>query len=403
MEKSNNLTRQTSASTKQSIHTIFAALCAIGIAFGMSRFTYASLVPSLIKESWVTLPQAGFLGGTNSIGYMMSCIFVAISIRHFGVRRTLQSGLVIGVIGALMSSFDLNFGWLAFARWIAGVSAAPLLILTPSVLVNNIPDSWHKISTGLAFSGGGIFTVFTALTIPIFLHQGVQSAWFYELLIISVATIAVWPLTRLAPSKPSFKQQQSIRTTGSQKQVLLGLRLALCFGAMGAQAPLILLTDYLHKNLHLPINTASEIFSAVGIGFICGAACSGILITFFGSRMSLLIVQLTGVASLALILISQNIMIIGLAAALIGFFVLGSVASSSHRSMEVVGQLNHPISWSKTVFLTGLGSVIGANGLSYLLYLGNSYQYIFSLAIVALVLAFVFTAGLSCRCLANEA
>ena len=146
-----NLRLHNNLSPREFIYKIFSALCAIGIGFGMSRFTYASLVPSLIQESWVTRPQAGFLGGANSIEYMISCVFVALPIRHFGAQRTLQTALIIALVGSFMSSFDLNFEWLIFARFIAGVSAAPLLILTPSIIANTVPDSWQKFQTDWYF------------------------------------------------------------------------------------------------------------------------------------------------------------------------------------------------------------------------------------------------------------
>ena len=45
-----------------------AAVCAIGIGLGMSRYAYTPLIPALIRDGWVSVPQAGFLGGSNLHG-----------------------------------------------------------------------------------------------------------------------------------------------------------------------------------------------------------------------------------------------------------------------------------------------------------------------------------------------
>ena len=119
--------------------SILAGICAIGVALGMSRFAYTPLVPALIRDGWVDIPQAGFLGGANCTGYVISCLIALILPRRFGVQSVMRMGLGFGLLGVVMSSFNLGFSWLVIARFIAGLSAAPLVVLTPSVLASQLP------------------------------------------------------------------------------------------------------------------------------------------------------------------------------------------------------------------------------------------------------------------------
>ena len=134
-----------------------AAVCAIGIALGMSRYAYTPLIPALIRDGWVSVPQAGFLGGANCMGYLASCLLAIVLPRYLPIRSVIRLSLAIALIGGLMSAFDLGFRWLILARFVAGLSAAPLLVLTPSVLSSQISDRWKKLCSGIAFAGNGIF------------------------------------------------------------------------------------------------------------------------------------------------------------------------------------------------------------------------------------------------------
>ena len=89
-----------------------AGLCAIGIALGMSRFAYTPLVPALIRDDWTTIPQAGFLGGANCFGYLVSCVIAITLPRILGVRQVMRIGLGAGLLGVLLSSFNFGFIWL---------------------------------------------------------------------------------------------------------------------------------------------------------------------------------------------------------------------------------------------------------------------------------------------------
>ncbi len=151
-----------------------AGLCAIGIALGMSRFAYTPLAPALIRDGWTTIPQAGFLGGANCFGYLVSCVIAITLPRILGVRQVMRIGLGAGLLGVLLSSFNFGFAWLVIARFIAR----------------------------LAFSGAGLFTLLVSLTLPFVLHQNVQVGWFYETAVVAVAVLLTWPLTSRASNKP---------------------------------------------------------------------------------------------------------------------------------------------------------------------------------------------------------
>jgi len=380
-----------------------AGLCAIGIALGMSRFAYTPLVPALIRDDWTTIPQAGFLGGANCFGYLVSCVIAITLPRILGVRQVMRIGLGAGLLGVLLSSFNFGFIWLVIARFIAGLSAAPLVVLNPSVLSTQMPERWRKLSAGLAFSGAGLFTLLVSLTLPFVLHQNVQVGWFYETAVVAVAVLLTWPLTSRASNKPLPPPAAAEHLNGGQRKVILGLGLAYACGAIGMQPPTLFLTDYLHRDLGVQIATASQLFSVIGLGFAIGAGCSGVLVSRLGSRISLLLIFATGTVGVLMATISHQLWLITIAAGLCGFFVLGMVATTSQRAMEAVGTAQHPRIWGTLSLVFAIGLTAGSNGMSLMLKLGFSYIQLFVIAIIALAMGVIVTGLLSCRPLPSEA
>ena len=380
-----------------------AGLCAIGIALGMSRFAYTPLVPALIRDDWTTIPQAGFLGGANCFGYLVSCVIAITLPRILGVHQVMRIGLGAGLLGVLLSSFNFGFIWLVIARFIAGLSAAPLVVLTPSVLSTQMPERWRKLSAGLAFSGAGLFTLLVSLTLPFVLHQNVQVGWFYETAVVAVAVLLTWPLTSRASNKPLPPPAAAEHLNGGQRKVILGLGLAYACGAIGMQPPTLFLTDYLHRDLGVQIATASQLFSVIGLGFAIGAGCSGVLVSRLGSRISLLLIFATGTVGVLMATISHQLWLITIAAGLCGFFVLGMVATTSQRAMEAVGTAQHPRIWGTLSLVFAIGLTAGSNGMSLMLKLGFSYIQLFVIAIIALAMGVIVTGLLSCRPLPSEA
>ena len=380
-----------------------AGLCAIGIALGMSRFAYTPLAPALIRDGWTTIPQAGFLGGANCFGYLVSCVIAITLPRILGVRQVMRIGLGAGLLGVLLSSFNFGFIWLVIARFIAGLSAAPLVVLTPSVLSTQMPERWRKLSAGLAFSGAGLFTLLVSLTLPFVLHQNVQVGWFYETAVVAVAVLLTWPLTSRASNKPLPPPAAAEHLNGGQRKVILGLGLAYACGAIGMQPPTLFLTDYLHRDLGVQIATASQLFSVIGLGFAIGAGCSGVLVSRLGSRISLLLIFATGTVGVLMATKSHQLWLITIAAGLCGFFVLGMVATTSQRAMEAVGTAQHPRIWGTLSLVFAIGLTAGSNGMSLMLKLGFSYIQLFVIAIIALAMGVIVTGLLSCRPLPSEA
>ena len=379
-----------------------AGICAIGIALGTSRYAYTPLIPALIRDGWVSVPQAGFLGGSNCMGYLASCLLAIALPRYLSIRFVIRLSLAIALVGGLMSAFDFGFRWLVVARFVAGLSAAPLLVLTPSVLNSQIGDRWKKFCSGLSFAGNGLFIVLISLTLPFFLEFDVQVSWFYEAAVTAVACVLVWPLSTHASGKPLVLSEVLNHHNLGQRKVLLGLILAYGLGAVAVQPPTLFLTDYLHRDIGLRVSEASQVFSILGLGTALGAGCSGLLAGLIGSRFTLVLIYVSGVISLLLVLLTSKVWVLALSAGLAGVFLMGLVAMTSQRTMEAVGHAQHPKVWGNMTFAFALGLTVGSNGMSALLQYGQTYLDLFRIGFLVACSGLALTLFLSCRTLPSD-
>ena len=379
-----------------------AGVCAIGIALGTSRYAYTPLIPALIRDGWVSVPEAGFLGGSNCMGYLASCLLAIALPRYLSIRFVIRLSLAIALVGGLMSAFDFGFRWLVVARFVAGLSAAPLLVLTPSVLNSQIGDRWKKLCSGLSFAGNGLFILLISLTLPFFLEFDVQVSWFYEAAVTAVACVLVWPLSSHASGKPLVRSEVLNHHNRGQRKVLLGLILAYGLGAVAVQPPTLFLTDYLHRDIGLRGSEASQVFSILGLGTALGAGCSGLLAGLTGSRFTLVLIYVSGVISLLLVLLTSKVWVLALAAGLAGVFLMGLVAMTSQRTMEAVGHAKHPKVWGNMTFAFALGLTVGSNGMSALLQYGQTYLDLFRIGFLVACSGLALTLFFSCRTLPSD-
>ena len=141
------------------------------------------------------------------------------------------------------------------------------------------------------------------------------------------------------------------------------------------------------------MDQASQLFSLVGAGSIVGAAASGQLARGLGTLPAILFTYVLGTASVAMVLLSNSLIVISASAFCIGFFLMQCVALTSVRTGEIVGTSRHPKWWGVLTLGFGLGLAAGAYGVSGLLSLGLDYLDTFRFAQGVLVVALLLAAA----------
>ena len=358
-----------------------AGFCMIGIGLCLCRYAYTPLIPSLIDHDWVSKAGAGYLSGFNCLGYLTGCVGALFLPSRWGVRRLLQFSLALAVIGQTLSAWNGGFVYLAFARAVTGMAGASLVILTPSLVLQHVPESWQKIASGVCFTGAGAAIVFVSLVLPEFLSMSVNAGWLFEAGLTGLFAAIAWPLARSAPGVTTTAAaiEDLPKPPGATFSLWL-LGSAYFLAAISVTPHMLFLTDYLHRDLHVATAASSRLFSLVGLGSLIGALSAGVIARVLGTPWSLVGNYVLGAVAILVVLLTDNILLITLSAFVMGFFLFCCVTLASIRTGELTGPDRHPRDWGILTLAFGTGLAVGSYGLSGFISLGAHYYTLFVLA-----------------------
>ena len=81
---------------------------------------------------------------------------------------------------------------------------------------------------------------------------------------------------------------------------------------------------------------------------------------------------------------------------------MGLVAMTSQRTMEAVGNSQHPKTWGTMTLAFAIGLTVGSNGMSALLQYGQTYLDLFEIGFFIALSGLIITMFLSCRTLPSD-
>jgi MFS family permease len=115
---------------------ILAALGLARIAFGYQFQTVASLAPDLMPRYALSYTELGaIIGAYMAMGAFAALPFGVLA-RRIGDRSVLGGGLVLMVLGALISIWDDDAGTIALGRGVAGFGAVAMIVLQNKVITD---------------------------------------------------------------------------------------------------------------------------------------------------------------------------------------------------------------------------------------------------------------------------
>lgn len=364
-----------------------SGFCLIAIGLCFTRWAYTPLVPSMIDGGWVDKPEAGYLGGFNSLGYMIGCVIAIRGTRWRGPRGWMRFAILLAIASVAMGIVDLGFTWLATARLAAGVAGAICIIHAPGTMLQQIEPRRRAACSGIAFAGAGVMIVLTSLLLPLVLHHGASAGWMFETGLTVLMGWLAWPLVSTASSAASRTGVATSREPlDARKRHLLSLlAIAYVLAAVGVTPHTLFLADYLHRDLGVSVAGSSSLFAVLGAGCAVGSLTSGVAARRIGTLSKLVVAYLLGLLAVLIVLLFESVTLVTISSFLMGVFLLQCVPLTSIRTLEIVGLDRHAAFWGLMAISFGGGLAIGGYGMSGMLALGFEYIDLFVVAAVALV------------------
>ena len=390
------LPMSTNNSDKPFWYPAFAGFCLLIIGLGLGRFAYAPVIPAMIHQHWVTLSQAGYIGTANFLGYAIGAFTAYQVSRRFKMSSIMRWLLVASFLSLLCCVFNFGFWWLAFWRFVIGITGAFITILTVSVLSEFIEKKRRSAATGVIFAGTGFAIFIISIMVGPLEKISTNAVWGGFAVFGLLATLVIWPLT--GRMKLPKKEVTALDATApSKKKLSRATFIALVLlGAMyvmlgpGSVPHLLFLASYMHEVLHASIGLSGSMFSLLGLGVAVGGVSAGLLSQWLKPYGALIVVNIVGFISVLFVLFFHVLWLAAFSGFLMGWFVLALVACTSLRVFDFVPASEHAKFFGRFTLAFALAQFLTSYAVSYALNVGGTYHTIFYVELVALIFAIVF-------------
>lgn len=209
--------------------TALPGFAAIFVGIGLGRFAYTPLVPFLAQDG-IGPVAANYAGAANLAGYFLGAATAYRIGGWIGPGRAVRVALVLTLASFLACMAPLGFVWLAFWRFVPGVTGAVLMILGASLTLNRATPTVRGRAAGMIMTGAGLGVVLASMAIVPLAALGVRYVWLVLAALTLVATIASWRAWHDGPVAPADPHPAA----GAPRFGAAILLLAVAYGCDGA-------------------------------------------------------------------------------------------------------------------------------------------------------------------------
>lgn len=351
--------------------TAIALSLGAAISLGLTRFSYALLLPPMRADLGWTYFLSGSMNTGNALGYFIGALVTPVVMRHCRAQSALVGGAVLAGVIMMLAGLVVNADLLIMQRLLAGI-ASSFIFISGGVLaarLSSLHPSRAGLLIGIYYGGTGLGIALSALLVPLALSaangrgaaHGWQWAWVALGAVCLVATLLMaLPSARIdgAPSKPSAHGNFHL------KPFAFGLAGYLMFGVgyIGYMTFVIALL----KEQGMGEGTITLFYTVLGLAVMASSRVwAGMLDRFKGGQSMAILNSLLGVATILPALTSAPPLIFA------SGLMFGGIFLSVVASTTALVRHNLPAhAWSSgigaftTVF--ALGQIIGPSAIGWI-------------------------------------
>src|SRR5690606_15355330 len=135
---------------------IVAAATALIVVHGFGRFVYTPLLPLLVDDGLISLPQAASLATWNYIGYLTGAMLALFLYQRGFGRQALLSMLVGNALITLIQVWATYYPLLAGLRLLNGIGNGVVFVLAPALVLEWLVTQSKAHHSGLMYLSVGV-------------------------------------------------------------------------------------------------------------------------------------------------------------------------------------------------------------------------------------------------------
>jgi len=364
---------------------------ALLIGNGLGRFGYPPLIPALIKEGWFSVSQADYLGAANLTGYIIGAAFGARINCFIPAVYLVRAAVFTVALSFACCAVPLAFPLYFTLRLIAGLAGGIIMVLTAPTIFKHTPTARKGLLSGIIFSGVGMGIALAGTLIPVLVQKGLPFTWF-SFAAISLALAAVswngWP----AGSNEKHARETTARWPGLpavwNRSIVL-LLISYACNAVGFVPHTVFWVDFVSRGLHLGIQRGTQLWVLLGLAAAFGPLISGYMADRVGFAKIIRISLLIKGVGVMMPIFSTAWWSLVLSSVFVGSLALGISSLAAGRITELAAPALQKKIWSRMTITFSVMHALTAYVMSYLFAVYGSYNLLFEIGAVTLVLGCV--------------
>jgi predicted MFS family arabinose efflux permease len=369
-----------------------AAILAIFVGIGLSRFAYTPLIPVLVAEGWFTPAQAGYLGAANLGGYLAGALVGQQVAKRWQAQQALRFMMLAATIAFFASATPISFVWFFVWRFVSGLTGGSLMVLAAPTILPFIPDAKRGLAAGLVFTGVGSGMVLSGTLVPALVSFGAATTWCVLGLLSLIATAWAWRWwpTETLQAAPSGAAGASRLATFRQPQLVM---VYVVYGlvAVGLVPHMVFLVDFIARGLSRGLDIGGWYWIAFGVGALLGPVIAGRLADSIGFANALRSALAFQVVCVVLPVFSTTTAALIVSSLFVGGAVSGTVPLALGRTQEIITDpRDRKTAWSVATIVFALGQASAGYLFSYIFAATDGdYSLLFTFGSAAMGLALI--------------
>jgi len=198
--------------------TAVALSLGAAVSLGLTRFSYALLLPPMRADLGWSYFLSGAMNTGNALGYLIGALATPALMRRYGAQTALVGGAILASLFMLLSGFVVDAGLLIGQRILAGIASA-FIFISGGLLAARLgllhPER-SGLLLGIYYGGTGLGIVASALLVPLAMDsaaaRGVPHTWQWAWMALAalclLATLAMLKPARQVDGAPSSASGQ---------------------------------------------------------------------------------------------------------------------------------------------------------------------------------------------------
>ena len=254
------------------------ATAANGLGQGLSRFTYALLLPDMRDDVIGSYGLAGLMGTLNLAAYLVGVLVVSALSGRVSVVRIVCAGLGICATANAVLAVAPNVAVLALGMVLLGAGAAGTWVPLAAVVSGSVDPRRRGAALGALTTGFGASILLTAQLRSLVYSYAGGAAWreVWAVEAVLVAAVCVACALWLRPTAAATAAR--VASPGKLLRSVPGwgrLTVAYVGVAVGYIIYASFLSALLQKEAHFGADHASAVFSVIGVTSILGSIATG--------------------------------------------------------------------------------------------------------------------------------